>query len=132
MSVSGAAANLFNMKGGLGGYLPGCRDCYTYFLGKIMKRFIIALLMLCVLGVVTPAVLFAAGSADAVEQTAKVSLNSGSTVELQTLPGIGAVTAERIVTFRKQNGPFATVDDLVKVKGVGIKTLEKLRTMLEL
>ncbi len=97
-----------------------------------MKRFITIGLMLCVLGVAVPAVTFAAGSVDAVEQAAKVSLNAGSAMDLQTLPGIGEVTADRIIAFRDMNGPFATVDDLIKVKGVGSKTLEKLRPMLEL
>ena len=97
-----------------------------------MKRLISVFMLLCVLGVAMPAVLFAAGSADVVEQNAKVSLNAGSAIDLQTLPGIGEVTAARIITFREQNGPFATVDDLIKVKGVGVKTLDKLRPMLEL
>jgi competence protein ComEA len=97
-----------------------------------MKRLITVGLMLCVLGVVTPVVLSTAADVDAVEQTIKVSINAGSVVELMALPGIGEVTAGRIVTFRDQNGPFATVDDLIKVKGVGFKTLGTLRPMLEL
>ena len=84
------------------------------------------------MGVAVPSVLFAAGNADGVEQIAKVSLNAGSAMDFQTLPGIGEVTAERIISFREQNGPFASVDDLIKVKGVGFKTLEKLRPIVEL
>jgi competence protein ComEA len=97
-----------------------------------MKRFITVGLMLFVLGVATPAVLFAAGSVDAVEQMAKVSINAGSSVELQTLPGIGEVTAERIVVYRQQNGPFASIDALTNVKGVGVKTLAKIRSKVAL
>ena len=97
-----------------------------------MKRFITILLMMFVFGVVSPAVLLAAVSADAVEQAAKVSLNAGSISELQTLPGIGEVAAERIVAYRKQNGPFGSVDALTKVKGVGVKTLAKIRPLVEL
>ena len=97
-----------------------------------MKRLMTVCLMLCLLGVATPAALFAAGNAVASEQVAKVSLNAGSVQDLQTLPGVGEVTAERIVAFRTQNGPFASVDDQIKVKGVGVKTLENLRPMLEL
>ena len=88
--------------------------------------------MLFVLGVVSPVVLFAAVTDDAVEQTVKVSLNAGSLAELQSLPGIGEVTAERIVAYRKQNGPFGSVDALTKVKGVGVKILAKIRPMVEL
>lgn len=97
-----------------------------------MKRFITGLLLLCVLGVAVPTIVCAADSAEVVAQIVKVSLNSGSAADLQVLPGIGEVTAERIIAFRELNGPFASVDDLVKVKGVGSKTLEKIRPMLEL
>ena len=97
-----------------------------------MKRLITILLMLSVFGMSLPAVVFAASSADAVEQMSKVSLNAGSASDLQILPGIGAVTAERIVAYRVKNGPFATVDALLKVKGIGAKTLEKISPMLEL
>jgi competence protein ComEA len=97
-----------------------------------MKRFMTVVLMLIVVGVSMPAMLFATTGTEAGEQMIKVSINAGSTEELQALPGIGEVTAGRIVEFRDQNGPFAMIDDLVKVKGVGVKTLEKLRPMLEL
>ena len=111
-------------------WMPGLP--HYFFIGVFMKRLLIALLMVCVLGVVAPVVLIAAESVDTVKQDVKVSLNAGSVVDFQALPGIGEVTAERIVAFRDQNGPFGSVDDLVKVKGVGAKTLEKIRSMLEL
>ncbi len=110
-----------------------CRDCLiTHIIGENMKRLITVLLMLSVLGVSTPVILFAAGGVTAVEQSAKISLNAGTVADLQALPGIGKVTAERIVAFRKQNGPFAKVDDLLKVNGVGAKTLAKIRPMVVL
>jgi competence protein ComEA len=97
-----------------------------------MKRLVMILLLLSVFGMSLPAVLFAAGSADVVEQMSKVSLNAGSVSDLQVLPGVGAVTAERIVAYREKNGPYATVDALLNVKGIGVKTLEKMSPMLEL
>ena len=97
-----------------------------------MKRIVTGILLLCVLGVAIPTIVCAAETAEVVAQTAKVSLNAGSAADLQVLPGIGEVTAERIIAYRDLNGPFASVDDLVKVKGVGSKTLEKIRPMLEL
>jgi len=97
-----------------------------------MKRIITGLLLLCLLGVAVPAVICAAETVETVEQSTKVSLNAGTASDLQVLPGIGEVTAERIIAFRDQNGPFASVDDLIKVKGVGNKTLEKIRPLLEL
>jgi competence protein ComEA len=97
-----------------------------------MKRIITVLLLLSVLGVSIPTLIFATSQADAVTQSSKISLNAGNVSDLQKLPGIGEVTAERIVAFRKQNGPFTTIDSLLKVKGVGVKTLEKIRPILEL
>ena len=43
------------------------------------------------------------------------------------IPGIGEVTAQRIVEFREKHGPFGRVEDLLKVKGIGEKSFEKLR-----
>lgn len=55
-----------------------------------------------------------------------VDLNHASQEELQTLPGVGAVLAQRIVREREENGPFAYPQDLLCVKGIGQKTLQKL------
>ena len=59
--------------------------------------------------------------------TALVDVNTATHEELMALPGIGKVMAERIVT----NRPFATVDDLRRVPGIGAKTLDKLRPLVE-
>jgi competence ComEA-like helix-hairpin-helix protein len=55
-------------------------------------------------------------------------LNSAGVTELQTLPGVGKLTAERIVGERERGGPFATVEDLARVGGLGpgrIRALSK-------
>ena len=59
--------------------------------------------------------------------TYPVNINTASSRELDALPGIGEVLAQRILDYRKANGAFSSVDELVKVKGIGEKTLEKLR-----
>ena len=59
--------------------------------------------------------------------TFPVNINTASRRELEALPGIGEVLAQRILDYRKANGSFQSVDELVKVKGIGEKTLEKLR-----
>lgn len=56
--------------------------------------------------------------------------NSATWVEWSQLEGIGDGLARRIVADREQNGPFRSVDDLRRVKGIGPKTLEKLRPWL--
>ena len=59
--------------------------------------------------------------------TFPVNINTASKKELDALPGIGEVLAQRIIDYRSANGPFSTVDELTKVKGIGEKTLEKLK-----
>ena len=56
-----------------------------------------------------------------------VNLNTATEEQLQDVPGIGPALAKRIVEFRKQNGGFKTVEDLLKVRGIGEKSFEKLR-----
>ena len=59
--------------------------------------------------------------------TFPVNINTASKKVLDALPGIGEVLAQRIIDYRNANGPFSTVDELTKVKGIGAKTLEKLK-----
>jgi competence protein ComEA len=59
--------------------------------------------------------------------TALVNVNSATEPELETLPGVGPVTAAAIIDYRTQNGPFASVDDLIDVSGIGPATLEQIR-----
>jgi competence protein ComEA len=62
--------------------------------------------------------------------TEAVDLNSATATELETIPGIGPALAKRIVEFRDEHGPFDRVDDLLKVRGIGEKSLDKLRPHL--
>lgn len=67
------------------------------------------------------------GSADAFRP---VNINTASTSELDVLPGIGEVTARRIVEFRELNGPYRSIDDLVHVEGISTRTVEELRDLV--
>ncbi len=69
-------------------------------------------------------------SPDAPQTDGAVNINTADSQTLQTLPGIGPAMAERIISYRQENGSFATVDDLVNVKGIGPATLEKLRDLI--
>ena len=59
--------------------------------------------------------------------TAPVDVNRASADQLEELPGVGPAIAAAIVSHREQHGPFATVDDLVDVRGIGEAKLEQLR-----
>jgi competence ComEA-like helix-hairpin-helix protein len=59
-----------------------------------------------------------------------INLNSASAAELQQVPGIGPSTAEKILQMRKSYGAFKSVDDLLAIKGIGPKRLEKMRKYL--
>jgi competence protein ComEA len=61
----------------------------------------------------------------------RIDLNSADVGLLDTLPGIGEVKAQAIVKFRESNGPFATVDDLLAVSGIGPATLESIRDLVD-
>jgi len=58
----------------------------------------------------------------------KIDINTATSTQLQELPGVGEKTADAIVKYRKDNGVFHTVDDLLNVKGIGKKKLEKIRS----
>lgn len=73
------------------------------------------------------AVLFCLSSASAF---AVIDLNSASASELDGLPGIGPGRAQAIVDYRQAHGPFISVDDLGKVKGIGDKTLAEVRPLV--
>lgn len=60
----------------------------------------------------------------------RIDVNTATWVEWIQLPGIGEMLARRIIADREQNGPFETVEDLRRVKGIGPKTIENLRPYL--
>lgn len=61
-----------------------------------------------------------------------INLNTATATELMQLPHVGAKTAERIIAFRKQNGSFKRVEEIMNVKGIGEKTFAKLKPFLTL
>jgi competence protein ComEA len=59
-----------------------------------------------------------------------VNINTASATELETVPGIGPATAEKILQMRKSYGAFKSVDDLLAIRGIGPKRLDKMRKYL--
>jgi competence ComEA-like helix-hairpin-helix protein len=59
-----------------------------------------------------------------------INLNSATSEQLQEVPGIGPATADKILRMRKAHGPFNSVDDLLAIRGIGRKRLDKMRKYL--
>jgi comEA protein len=64
--------------------------------------------------------------------TGKININTANAQELAEIPGVGPVTAKSIIAYRKKNGKFKSTKDLLNVKGIGEKTLTKMKSQLKL
>ena len=62
--------------------------------------------------------------------SAPVNLNTATVPQLETLPGVGRSTAERIVEYRQKNGDFKKIEELMNVRGIGEKSFLKLKPMI--
>ncbi|MHB8707420.1 MAG: ComEA family DNA-binding protein [Desulfuromonadales bacterium] len=100
-----------------------------------MRRIVTALLLSCFLSSVSFAHdpgLAASDNPSPRAATAPLNLNDATIEQLDELPGVGPAMAGRIVAYRDENGPFKQVEQLDAVKGIGARTLEKLRPHLTL
>ena len=84
-----------------------------------------------------PRVAYSSGSrsapkAKAPTASSPLSLNSATLAQLDTLPGIGPVMANRIFAYRKLNGPFTLLDDLKKVSGIGDATFAEISKLVRI
>lgn len=62
--------------------------------------------------------------------TELVNINTASLEELDTLPGIGPTTAQNIIDYREQNGPFVSIEDIVNVSGIGPVSYERFKDLI--
>jgi len=128
-------------------------DTYIFKDSILTKEFIMKMLNLCVALIFSLSLCLAAAPAETfaessdttstVEKTTKaakstktttkaVNINTADKKMLTQLPGIGPVTADSILKYRKANGKFKSAKDLMNVKGIGPKTLEKMMPFLKL
>jgi comEA protein len=61
-----------------------------------------------------------------------VSLNVATQADLERIPGIGPVMAKRIITYRREQGRFGSINELLRVKGIGPKKLLKIRPYIKM
>ena len=71
-----------------------------------------------------------AATSQAENISARININTCTKVELESLPGIGPVLAERIIEYRKQNGSFKTIEDITKVSGIGAAIYEDIYRLI--
>ena len=62
--------------------------------------------------------------------SSQVNLNTASQAQLETLPGVGAATAKRIIEYRDKNGGFKKIEELMNVRGIGEKSFLKLKPLI--
>lgn len=78
-----------------------------------------------------PALIQVAGSSGGGASNGKVNLNKADEMQLTTLPGVGPAKATAILNYRNEAGAFKTIDDLKNVTGIGDKTFEQLRDLID-
>jgi competence protein ComEA len=64
------------------------------------------------------------------EESDRININTATLEELDSLPGIGPVYAQRIVEYRTQKGPFKTIEEIMNVPGIGEKMFEKIKDLI--
>jgi competence protein ComEA len=101
-----------------------------------MRKINIIVLILLTLSIAMSAS-FTLASSDSKElksqvATEMININNANEEQLRGLPGVGPVTAAKIVKYREANGNFSNANDLLEVKGIGAVTLEKMKPYISI
>jgi len=59
-----------------------------------------------------------------------ININTASSFELDSLPGIGPTTAKKIIEYREKNGPFTSIESIINVSGIGPATYERIKDLI--
>lgn len=95
-----------------------------------MKYFIIRGMVLSLAFLLVFSTLAPLQAAENLAAVKKININSATLVELQELPSIGVKIAQRIIDFRKKNGNFKRIEEIMKVKGIGEKTFFRFKDLI--
>ncbi len=69
-------------------------------------------------------------TAHRLHSSAQINLNTATAKELEELPGIGPVMAQRIIEYRTTHGPFYSIAEIQEIRGIGAKTFEKIKEQI--
>ena len=112
---------------------PGVDSAFAASMHRFYARLSVLLLTVSALFWLLSSVpLTRSGPAVLIDPGERVRLNHDNAVTLMLLPGVGDVLAQRIIDDRGASGPYRSLDDVLRVHGMGRKTLERLEPWLSL